>query len=69
MTLAAYAAGRLVDAYLEYVAVGAELPESPLFLHPDRYVKVPLGQTYQAAYRGMPAYWRDVLEGRPPQLG
>lgn len=68
LTSAAYAAGRpFVDAYVEYFAVGAELPEMPLFLNPDRYVKVPLEQTYQAAYGGMPRYWRDVLEGRPPE--
>ena len=38
----------------------------PLFLRPDRYINVPLGLSYEAAYRGMPAFWRDVLEGRPP---
>ncbi len=34
----------------------------------DRTVtwNVPLGPTYQATARGMPAFWRDVLEGRPP---
>ena len=37
----------------------------PLFLRPDRYVNVPLEPTYQAAYQGMPAFWRDVLEGLP----
>jgi hypothetical protein len=41
--------------------------EMALFLRPDRYVDVPLEATYLAAYRGMPAFWRDVLEGRPPQ--
>jgi hypothetical protein len=49
------------------VWVGATLREMPLFLRPDRYVNVPLEPTYQGAYRGMPAFWRDVLEGRPPQ--
>jgi hypothetical protein len=39
-----------------------------LFRRPDRYVKVPLESTYQATYRGMPAFWRDVIEGRPPVL-
>jgi hypothetical protein len=66
VTLAGYAAGPRVEIYLEHVAVGAVLPEMPLFLRPDRYVSVPLESTYQAAYRGMPAFWRDVLEGRPP---
>lgn len=36
----------------------------PLFLCPDRSVNVPLEATYQAAYRGVPAFWREVLEGR-----
>jgi hypothetical protein len=33
-------------------------------LYQDRYIIVPLEATYQEAYRGMPAFWRDVLEGR-----
>jgi hypothetical protein len=64
LTLASYAAGPRVEMYLEHLAVGAALPEMPLFLHPDRYIDVPLEATYQEAYRGMPGYWRDVLEGR-----
>jgi hypothetical protein len=67
LTLASYAAGPQVEIYLEHIAVGAPLPDMALFLRPDRYVYVPLELTYQAAYRGMPAFWRDVLEGRPPQ--
>lgn len=61
-TLASYAAGPTVEIYLEHVGVGAPLPEMPLFLRQDRYVNVPLEATYQAAYRGLPAFWRDVLE-------
>jgi hypothetical protein len=34
----------------------------PLFLRPDRYINLPLEPTYQAAYDGMPAFWRGVLE-------
>jgi hypothetical protein len=44
--------------------VGDVLPDMPLFLQPDWYVNVPLESTYQAAYRGVPAYWRGILEGR-----
>jgi hypothetical protein len=66
LTLASYAAGPRVEVYLEHLAVGAALTEMPLFLRPDRYVKVPLEETYQAAYRGMPAFWRGVLEGQAP---
>ena len=66
LTLASYAAGSPVEIYLDHVAVGAPLPEMPLFLRPDRYVNVPLEPTYEAAFLGMPAFWRDVLEGSVP---
>lgn len=65
LTLASYAAGPRLEVFVNHVAVGSALPDTPLFLHPDHYVYVPLEETYQAAYRGMPAFWRDVLEGRP----
>jgi hypothetical protein len=67
VTLAAYAAGPRVEAYVEYAAVGSALPRMPLFLRPDRYINVPLEETYVGAYDGMPAFWRDVLEGRGRQ--
>jgi hypothetical protein len=68
LTLTSFAAGQRVEIYLEQLAVGAALPDMPLFLRADRYVNVPLETTYQAAYRGCPAFWRDVLEGRPPPV-
>jgi hypothetical protein len=37
----------------------------PLFLTADTYVPVPLEATYQAAWDGLPAYWRDVLTAAP----
>ena len=61
-TLASYAAGEVVEIFVEHLAVGAPLPEMPLFLRPDRYINVPLEPTYQAAYAGMPAFWRGILE-------
>jgi hypothetical protein len=66
LTLASYAAGPQPDAYLEHLAVGGVLPDMPLFLRPDRYIYVPLEATYQAAYRGVPGFWREVLEGPAP---
>jgi Protein of unknown function (DUF4058) len=64
LTLASYVAEAPIDVYLEHLAIGATLPAMPLFLHPDRYIDVPLEQTYMAAYQGTPAFWRNVLEGR-----
>jgi hypothetical protein len=49
-----------------HLAVGDALLPMPLFLTPDHYVDLPLGPTYDMAYRGVPAYWREVIEGRRP---
>jgi hypothetical protein len=64
LTLASYAAAPVIEMYLEHVAVGGTLPAMPLFFVSDRYVDVPLDSTYQQAYHSMPAFWRDVLDGR-----
>ncbi len=64
-TLASYVAGPAVEIYIEHVAVGSLLPEMPLFLHPERFINVPLEPTYQAAYAGMPTFRRNVLEDAP----
>lgn len=64
LTLAAYVAATVPEAYIEPVTVGDALPDMPLFLEPGWYVNVPLEATYQTAYRGVPAYYRGVLEGR-----
>jgi len=66
LTLASYAAGPRVEAYIEHLAVGANLPDMALFLRPDRYINIPLEATYESAWQQMPQFWRDVLEGRAP---
>lgn len=68
LTLASYVAGPCPEAYVEHLAVGSPLAEMPLFLNPDRYVNIPLEATYAVAYRGLPAFVREGLEGRrqPP---
>jgi hypothetical protein len=68
LTLASYVAGPQVEIYLEHLAVGGLLAEMPLFLQPDRYINAPLEITYQATYRGVPEFWREVLEGRSSEL-
>ena len=64
LTLAAYVSRELPEAYVEPIAVGDTLPDMPLFLDWDRYVNVPLERTYLEAYRGVPAYWRGIIEGK-----
>lgn len=66
LTLASYSAGRPVEIYLEHLAVGEDLVDMPLFLTPDRYINLPMQATYNRAFRGMPTFWRDVLEGNNP---
>ena len=62
LTLVSYRADGVVEAYVEHMTVGDPLIDMPLFLDTDFYVNIPLEATYQAAYRGVPAFWRDVLE-------
>jgi hypothetical protein len=69
LTLASYVAGSIVDIYLEHLAVGGVLVEMPLFLRDDRYINVPLESTYEGTYRGVPEFYRDVLERITPGAG
>lgn len=61
LTLVAYSAGEVKRAFIEPVAAGADLPDMPLFLEPDRYVPVPLEQTYQSAFAAVPKRWQGEL--------
>jgi hypothetical protein len=49
-------------AHVEPVAVGDALVDMPLFLAPGWYVSVPLEATYEAAWRGVPRRFREILE-------
>ncbi len=66
LTLAAYAAGGEITAYVEPVAVGDPLPDMPVFLTVDRYVPCPLESTYQTAWEEFPAPLKGPLESPPP---
>jgi len=65
LTLASYDAGPDYVAYVEFVGVGDELPEMPLFLKPETYVPAPLDTTYQAAWSVFPAALKGLLEHTP----
>lgn len=62
LSLAAYRADLVPTAYFEPVSLGQVLPPMPLFLTPERYVDVPLEETYPAAWQGVPRRWKSVLE-------
>ncbi len=61
LTLAAYTGGLERQAFIEPVAVGKPLPDMPLFLRPPQHVMIPLEETYQAAFGGVPERWRREL--------
>lgn len=65
LTLVAHSAGQRKKAYIEPTAVGKVLIDIPVFLSPERYINVPLEETYLAAYRGVPRKWKTVLEAPP----
>jgi hypothetical protein len=62
LTLAAYAAGMVIVAYVESVAVGDPLPDMPIFLTDDHYIPCPLESTYQTAWEQFPAPLKGPLE-------
>lgn len=66
LTLASYEAVAPPNAYIEPVAVGDVLPDMPLFLVPGGHVLIPLERTYLAAWEGVPARCREMIE---PKLG
>jgi hypothetical protein len=68
LTLDSYRSDVVVEAYIEHLKVGDPLIDMPLFLDADFYVNIPLEATYQTGYRGVPEFWRDVLEGNQPTL-
>ncbi|MBM4094693.1 MAG: DUF4058 family protein [Planctomycetes bacterium] len=66
LTLVAYECDLTTRASIETVAVGAVLPDMPLFLQPNGCVMVPLEATYQSAFAVMPKRWRVVLQPAAP---
>lgn len=56
-----YCAASRVGVYRQPLVVGRGLPEMPLFIETDRYVNAPLQDTYQAAFRGVPDFWKKAL--------
>ncbi len=52
-----------IHGYVELCGVGRVLPQMPLFLSVDRYINVPLEETYTSAWQGVPAPWKRIIEG------
>lgn len=58
-------APRHIDSFVKHLEADLPLPEMPIYLGPKHFVNVPLEPTYQRAWNGMPAFWRDVVMGKP----
>lgn len=62
LTIAAYAVGDRITAYVEPIAVGDPLPPLPIFLDQDVYVPSPLESTYQTTWAKCPEPVRELVE-------
>lgn len=65
LTVASFDAGDPLTAYVETLAIGDPLPETPLFLEPGWYVNLPLEATYLASWQLTPAPIRELVETPP----
>lgn len=61
LTLVSYSASPVKTAYVEPVAVGDPLPEMPLFLDGNGYVRVPLEATYGTTWSVFPNQLKGLL--------
>lgn len=61
LTAVAYEACLSPTAYIDPLAIGDDLPSMPLYLETDQHILVPLEETYQTAWRGVPERWRSEL--------
>ena len=61
LTVAAYVGGAVVDAFVAHFAVGDPIPEMPLFLTSENYIRVPLEPAYMAAWEDVPPQYQEVL--------
>jgi hypothetical protein len=62
LTLAAYVAGSVPEAFVESAAIGDCLPEMPAYLDEEHYVFVPLEATYAETWAKCPLIMRKAVE-------
>lgn len=62
LTVVAYIGGTVVEAFVEHFAVGQPIPQMPLFLTRENYVRVPLEATYMAAWEDVPPQYQEALQ-------
>jgi len=64
-SLTSFKAEGSLTGYFEILGIGDELVPMPLFLTAEQYIYVPLAETYAAAWQGVPAQWKKIVEGEP----
>lgn len=62
LTLVGYESALTIRAFVQPLAVGETLIDTPLYLEPDGYVLVPLEATYIRAFEALPKRWRSVVD-------
>jgi hypothetical protein len=65
LTTVAYTGGAVVEAFVKHFAIGQPIPEMPLFLTRENYVRVPLESTYMAAWEDVPSQYQALLLAPP----
>lgn len=65
LTLVSYSADQPLWAYVEPLHVADSLVAMPLFLTRGHYINVPLEETYQETWAGVPQRWQRVIEAEP----
>ncbi len=63
LTAVSYIGGAVVEAFVEHFGVGEPIPQMPLFLTRENYVRVPLEAAYMAAWEDVPQQYQEVLSG------
>jgi hypothetical protein len=61
LTVVSYIGGAIVEVFVAHFAVGQPIPEMPLFLTREHYVRVPLEAAYMAAWEDVPPQYQEIL--------
>lgn len=61
LTTVAYVSGPVVEAFVGHFAIGEPIPQMPLFLTTENYIRVPLEAAYMAAWEDVPPRYQEVL--------
>jgi len=61
LTAVAYLGGTVVQTFVNHFVVGEPIPEKPLFLTRENFIRVPLEEAYMAAWEDVPPQYQEIL--------